>query len=106
MPFPAATNFIKENQHEILASVIKSDYFCFTILACSLDRRLFRRSKVVSDHKGKVVSRSRHAMDHKGFKMIWQSGWGRRGIACAVWWYILVETFFNILRRSKCANGI
>ncbi|WJX28426.1 hypothetical protein P8452_17145 [Trifolium repens] len=76
-------------------------------MACSLDRRLFRRSKVVSDHKAKVVSRSRHAMDHKaGFKMIWQSDWGRRGIACAVWWYILLEAFFNILRRSRCANGI
>ncbi|WJX66208.1 hypothetical protein P8452_50787 [Trifolium repens] len=31
MPFPAAINLIKENQHETLAFVIKSDYFYFTI---------------------------------------------------------------------------
>jgi hypothetical protein len=31
MPFPTAINLIKENQHETLALVIKSDYFYFTI---------------------------------------------------------------------------
>ncbi|WJX20929.1 hypothetical protein P8452_10411 [Trifolium repens] len=52
MPFPAAINLIKENQHETLAFVIKSDYFYFTIQAYSLDRRLVRSSKAVSDDKG------------------------------------------------------